>query len=309
MRKIVITPRGFARYGEEELRILREGGFTVDYNNTGKAYTVEEFYSHCAEAEGLIVGVEKVDRDFIDACPRLKAVVKFGIGTDNIDIPYCREKGIYVGRCAGTNSRSVAEMALTYILAETKNLYQSFFETKNGGWNKATGCEVMGKTLGIIGFGAVGKHLAKMAKGLEMRVLIYDVLPIDPDLAKEYGAEIADLETIYKTADFTSLHVPLTEETRDMISLKEMRMMKRSCVLINTSRGGIVSEKDLYLALSEKIIRAAYFDVFSSEPPAPDEPLLRLDNFYLTPHTASRAAEAEKRTCQVSARLILEALG
>lgn len=308
MRKIVITPRGFAKYGQDYIAQLEREGFTVDYNNTGKAYTKEQFYDHCKDAEGLIVGVDTVDQAFLDACPKLKAVVKFGVGTDNIDIPYCTARGIYVGRCVGTNSRAVAELAITFALAESKNLYTSIHETKNGGWNKYTGFQVLEKTFGIIGFGAIGKHLAQMAYGLGMKVLVYDVFPIDAQLAEQYHVTVSDLDTIYRTADFISVHVPLTDSTRNMISLPQMRLMKPSCVLINTARGGIVSEEDLYTALRDQLIRAAWFDVYSSEPPKADDPLLKLPNFYLTPHVASRAVEAEINTCISSTQQILDAL-
>ena len=308
MRKIVITPRGFANDGKDYIQLMERSGFSVDYNDTGKAYTISQFYSHCKDAEGIIVGMEQVDQAFIDSCPALKVVIKFGVGTDNIDIPYCQTKGIYVGRCVGSNSRSVAETAITFMLAETKNLSASLYETRQGAWNKYTGYEVLGKTLGIIGFGAVGKHLAQMAHGLGMRVLAYDIFDIDIVTADQFHVTVSDLDTIYKTSDFISLHVPLTKETENMISLHEMRKMKDSCVLINTARGGIVSEKDLFLALSEKMIRAAYFDVFTCEPPKTDEPLMTLENFHLTPHIASRAVEAERNTCRISTDEILNAL-
>ena len=309
MRKIVITPRGFAACGEDCIERMERCGFSVDYNDTGKAYTAAQFYEHCRDAEGLIVGVERVDREFIDSCPKLRAVVKFGVGTDNIDLAYCRDKGIYTGRCAGCNSRSVAELALAFALAETKNLYNSLHDTRSGAWNKYMGYEVLGKTFGIVGFGAVGKALAQMANGLGMHVLAYDAFEIGQECAEQFNVTISDLDTIYRTSDFISLHVPLTKETENMITLEEMKKMKRGCVLINTARGGIVSEKDLYRALAEKIIRAAYFDVFTSEPPERDEPLLTLENFYLSPHIASRAVEAEKNTCRISTDVILAALG
>lgn len=309
MRKIVITPRGFANYGKNYIDAMERNGFCVDYNDTGKAYTIEQFYGRCKDAEGLIVGVEQVDQTFLDACPNLKAVVKFGVGTDNIDIPYCQSKGIYVGRCAGSNSRSVAELAITFALAESKNLYSSLYETKNGAWNKYTGYEVLNKTFGIIGFGAVGKNLAQMASGLGMHVLVYDIFDIDESTAKQFHVTVSDLDTIYETSDFISLHVPLTKETENMITLQELKRMKKTCVLINTARGGIVSEPDLFQALAGRMIRAAYFDVFTREPPGGDEPLLTLDNFHLTPHIASRAAEAEINTCRISTDEILKALG
>lgn len=308
MRKIVITPRGFFGYGKAYIKELEEKGFIVDANDTGKSYTTEQFYEHCKDADALVVGVEQVDKAFIDACPKLKAVVKFGVGTDNIDIPYCSERGIYVGRCVGSNSRSVAELVIAFIMAELRDLSLSMAETKAGAWNKHTGGEVLGKTLGIIGFGAIGRHLANMANGLGMKVLVYDVSTISEVNAAVHHVTVADLETIYTTCDFISIHVPLTPETKNMIAAPQLAMMKKNCALINTARGGIVSEADLYPALKDKQIRAAYFDVFSAEPPKADEPLLTLDNFHLTPHIGSRTSEAELNTCRIATEEILKAM-
>lgn len=141
-----------------------------------------------------------------------------------------------------------------------------------------------------------------------MKVLAYDAFGIDQTLADSLNTEVASLEDILKGSDFISLHVPLAPETRDMISANELCQMKPGAVLINTARGGIVNEADLYAALKDKTIKAAYFDVFSSEPPKEDEPLLTLPNFYLTPHIASRSEEAEKNTADMATQIIIEAL-
>lgn len=306
--KVVITPRGFANCGEENVKYFQAAGIELDYNQTGKAYTKEEFYSLTADADGVIVGVETVDRAYIDSHPALKAVVKFGVGLDNIDVDYCREKGIFVGKTAGSNARSVAETAISFILADSKNLYESFDSTKDGNWAKLTGYEIEGKTVGIVGFGAIGKKVAQMAYGLGMQVLAFDPYGVDKAFAEKFDVTAVTKEEILSQSDFVSLHLPLTEETRDMISLPQLKAMKSQAVLINTARGGIVNEKDLYTALSEKLIRAAYFDVFTSEPPQKDEPLLTLPNFYLTPHIASRSAEAEQKTAAMATQIIIEAL-
>lgn len=308
MGKIVITPRGFANYGQDEIRYLESRGYEIHYNNTGKAYTRQQFLDYCRDAEGLIVGVEEVDREFIDNCPALRAVVKFGVGMDNFDLPYMAEKGIFAGRCVGSNSRSVAETAVSYMLAASKNLYDCIHETRQGGWNKYTGFEVLGKTVGIIGLGAIGKNVAVMCNGLGMKVLAYDTFDISPETEKEYNVRKTDLETLLKESDFITVHIPLTPETRDFISNAELTKMKKTAVLINTARGGVVNEGDLYKALNNRSIRAAYFDVFTSEPPLEGEKLLTLDNFYLTPHIASRSAEAEKNTVRIATEVILEGL-
>lgn len=307
-RKIVITPRGFAKCGLDNAKIMEKAGFSVVYNDTGLAYTAEEFSAVTQGAEGIIVGVESVDREYIDTHPGLRAVVKFGVGTDNIDVDYCKEKGIFVGRTVGSNARSVAETAISFVIADSKNLYDSIANTREHGWAKMTGYEVQGKTIGIVGFGAIGKEVAKMAWGLGMNVLVYDVCEVPGDLVDRYDIQVVSLDEIVEKSDFISLHIPLTNETRNTISSKELNRMKHNAVLINTARGGIVNEADLYSALKNRVIRAAYFDVFTCEPPLQEEPLLTLPNFYLTPHIASRSAEAEKNTADIATRVILEAL-
>ena len=306
--KIVVTPRGFAKCGLDNVPKIENAGFTVEYNATGNAYTKEEFYQVTQDADGVIVGVEQVDKAYIDAHPQLKAVVKFGVGTDNIDIPYCQEKGIFVGRTAGSNAQSVAETAISFLFADSKNLYESIADTRAGKWTKRTGYELAGKTIGIAGFGAIGKKVACMAYGLGMHILAYDPYAIDQEAAKAFDVEVVDFEEILKRSDFVSIHIPLTEETKDFIALAELQKMKPGAVLINTARGGIVNEQDLYTALSQGMIRAAYFDVLTSEPPKEDEPLMTLPNFYLTPHIASRSMEAEKNTADMATQVMLDAL-
>lgn len=306
--KIVVTPRGFAKCGLENAQIIRAAGFQLDYNDTGLTYTKEEFYRVTEDADGVIVGVETVDRAYIDAHPQLKAVVKFGVGTDNIDLEYCKEKGIFVGRTVGSNARTVAETAISFVIADSKNLFDSIQNTRSHGWTKMTGYEIQGRTIGIIGFGAIGKQVARMANGLGMQVLAYDAFPIDPQAAESANVTVTTPEQILRRSDFVSLHIPLTEDTKNCISRPQLEQMKPGAVLINTARGGIVNEEDLYEALKERIIKAAYFDVLVHEPPRVDEPLLTLPNFYLTPHIASRSAEAEKNTADMATQIILEAL-
>lgn len=306
--KIVITPRGFAKFGLEYAQIMNNQGFDVDYNDTGLQYDRQTLLDKCKDADGVIIGVESIDKDFIDNCPNLKAIVKFGVGTDNIDIEYANSKNIKVGKTVNSNSRSVAEGVIAYIMSDSINLIRSVNETKQFKWNKLTGYEVLGKKLGIIGFGAIGKHVATMANGLGINVLAYDPYTQDEKVYEEYNVKPSDFNQILKECDFISLHCPLTDSTRNLISLNEIKMMKSTSILINTSRGGVVNENDLYEALSSNLIRAAYFDVFSCEPINKDEKLLSLDNFYLTPHIASRTNEAELNTVRISTEVIMDYL-
>ncbi len=306
--KVLITPRGFANYGLDKVRYMESKGLEVHYNNTGKAYTKEEFYNLASDADAIIVGVDIIDKELIDKCPNLKVVCKFGVGTDNIDVDYAKEKGVFVGRTVGSNSKAVAEHVVALMFADAKNLYNTAKEVKDHKWNKPTGQEISGKTLGIIGFGMIGKHIANFANGLGMKVYAYDAFEITDETAKEFNVEKKSFEEIIAESDYVSLHVPLLESTKNMLSTEEFKKMKSNACLINAARGGIVDEEALYEALINKEIRSAYFDVYSTEPPTEDDKLLALDNFVLTPHTAARTIESEKRTCEMSTEIILQNL-
>lgn len=306
--KVLVTPRGFANYGLDQIRYMESKGLIVHYNNTGKAYTKEEFHKLASDADAIIVGVDLIDRELMEKCPKLKVICKFGVGTDNIDLDCAKEKGIFVGRTVGSNSKAVAEHVIALMFADAKNIYSTFKEVKEHQWNKPTGQEVSCKTLGIIGFGMIGKDIAAFANGLAMKVYAYDAFEILDEVAKEHNVEKKSFEEIISESDYISLHVPLLDSTKNMISTDEFKKMKRNACLINAARGGIVDEEALYEALVSKEIRSAYFDVYSTEPPAVDDKLIALDNFFLTPHTAARTVESEERTCKMSTEIIVEHL-
>lgn len=308
--KVVISPRGFATYGSEAINFLRSKGFEVDYNDTGNQYSYDEFLNKSKDAAGLIVGVDEIDKAFIDSCPNLKVICKFGVGLDNIDVEYAKSKDIYVGRTIGTNTNAVAEHVISLILADAKKLYSSIKSVKENKWIKLTGSEVKGKTLGIIGFGSIGQRTAELTSNLGMEILAYDIaeIKIDPNLLDTELIKVSSLENIIENSDYISLNIPLTKETRNLISVNELERMKETACLVNAARGGVVDETALYEALSNNVIRSAFFDVFSTEPPSKDEPLLTLDNFILTPHVASRTIESETRTCNLSASIVVDKL-
>lgn len=306
--KVVISPRGFATYGSEAINFLESKGIEVDYNNTGNQYSYDVFLEKSRDADGLIVGVDQIDKNFIDNCSNLKVICKFGVGLDNVDVRYAENKKIYVERTIGTNTKAVAEHVISLMFADAKNLYSSIKSVKENKWIKLTGSEINGKVLGIIGFGSIGQETAKLALNLGMEILAYDIaeIKVDSDMQNSDLFKIASIEEIIENSDYLSLNVPLTNETRNLISEKELNKMKETACLVNAARGGVVDEKALYHALNNKNIRSAYFDVFSTEPPSEEEPLLKLDNFILTPHTGSRTVESETRTCNLSASIVAD---
>lgn len=306
--KVVITPRGFANYGLDDVKRMEAKGIEVDFNQTGKAYSPEVFLEKCKDADGIIVGVDQIDRSFIEQCPNVKVICKFGVGTDNIDLQAAQDHAILVGRTVGSNSIAVAEHVVSLMFLASKNLFSTIQDSKQGKWDKPTGCELHKKTLGIVGFGAIGRYLAEFVKGLDMNILIYDTIDIPEDILQQYNVQSVSFDTIIEKSDYISLHVPLLDSTKNLIGEKELERMKSNACLINTARGGIVDEDALYHALKEHKIGSACFDVFSVEPPPVDSPLVALPNFYLTPHIAARTSESETRTCHMSTDIVLEKL-
>ena len=305
--KILVTPRAFAKSGMNQIEEMRKAGWEVHVNETGKSYTREEFMGYAKDVDGIIIGVDIADKEMLDSCSNLKAIAKYGVGVDNIDMEYAKEKGIKISRTIGSNSLSVAEHAMALIFTLAKNTYSAVADVKKGGWNKVYGFELAGKTIGIIGFGNIGKNLGRLAQGMGMQVMAYDAFPIDPTYAKEHDIKIASFEELIKESDIISVHMPLTEETKNMINKDTFAMMKPNALIINAARGGIVNEEDLYEALKKQVIAGAGFDVFTKEP-TKDSPLLELDNFILTPHTASKTKESDDNTIRMSIANILKDL-
>ena len=311
-KTILITPRGYARYGREAKGRLEALGYEMDINETGKPLSPETFAAKAREAVGIIVGVDECDRALLSQCKNLRAIVKFGVGTDNIDLDAAKEFGIAVGRCMGSNSNSVAEYTVGVMFAAARHLVASALDVRNGGWNKMSGYELLGKTVGIIGFGNIGRHVARICSGIGMRTLAYDAYDIPESALREHGTEKRTVEEILRESDFVTVHVPLTPETTNLIAAAQFDSMKPTAVLINAARGGIVNERDLLEALKNRKIYAAAADVFTSEPPAADEwvqELLHLDNFILTSHIAARTPEAEINTVNISTDVMIGLLG
>lgn len=308
---ILVTPRGYAKYGDEASKQLEALGYEMNVNRSGKPVPREDFVKQAKEATGIIVGVDELDAQLLKECKVLKAVVKFGVGTDNIDLDIAKECNIKVGRCVGSNSNAVAELTIGMMFAAAKWIVSTNVNIRSGGWEKPTGYELYGKTIGIIGFGNIGKHVARMAKGIGMKVLAYDVYDLAMDVLSAYDARQTSVDEILKTSDFISIHTPLNDQTKDMISAPQFKMMKDTAILVNAARGGIVNEKALYNALKNKDIFAAASDVFTTEPPENIEwvqDLIHLNNFILTPHIASRSVEAEQNTVRIATEEIIKLL-
>ena len=268
---------------------LKKNFIKVNINEKGIRIPEEELPNFYKDAEGIIVGLEKITPQLLDQLPKLKIIAKYGVGLDNIDIEACNKRNIQIGWAGGVNKRSVAEMALGFMLALTRNLYVTSNQLKNSIWNKNGGFQLTGKTIGIIGVGNIGKELIEILKPFNCNFLLNDVLDIN--ILNYKNAIIVEKNRIYNEADFISIHTPLTKETENLINLEVLKKMKSTSFFINTARGGIVNEKDLKYALKNGFIAGAALDVYDIEPPN-DLELLNLPNLICTPHTGGNAQEA-----------------
>lgn len=241
----------------------------------------------------------------LDSADALQCVGRLGVGLDNIDTDACKARGIAVYPATGANSDSVAELALGGIFVLFRNAYHVTEETLTGNWPRPRmmGREVMGKTLGIMGFGSIGRALAWRAKGVGMRVVAWDpFVPADAPVWAEMDVEpCAELNTLLAMSDAVSVHVPLTDETRDLIDAQAMSRMKPDAYLLNLARGGIVNEADLAQALKSGAIGGAFLDAFVIEPLPADNVFHGVPNLFLTPHAGARTVEADLKVCTMVA--------
>jgi D-3-phosphoglycerate dehydrogenase len=288
--KILVTPRSFAKHDPKPLEMLHERGFEVVQNPYQRPLTEEEISEIIKDIDGVIIGIDPLNRKVLEKAVKLKAISKYGVGVDNIDLDYAKEKGIKVSRAVGANFDAVADFTMCLMLAVARKITVIDRECRKNNWSKIMSMEIYGKTLGIVGTGHIGRGVIKRAKGFDMNILAFDVCP-DEKLAREYDVQYVGLEELYKNADIISLHVPLTEDTNKMIGKRELQMMKKSAILINTARGGLIDEDALYEALKENVIYGAGIDVFEQEPPL-NKKLFELDNIVISSHNGASTFEA-----------------
>ena len=294
------------KLNKKAIEILKEAGLEVD---SRPGISVEECIKICADADAIIVrsGI-KVTPAIIDAAAKLKVIVRAGVGYDNIDDKYAASKGVAVENTPFGNTNAAAEHTLTLLMMLAKHVIHSHIKLKRGEWDRKSfeGTELKGKTLGLIGLGNVGRKVAKVAVALEMNVQCYDPF-VDDAAMKAMGVKKAELEEVIKTSDYLTLHVPLTEKTRNLISAKEFAMMKDGVRILNVARGEVMNEKDLEDALNSGKVAAAALDVYSSEPPL-CKSLIAHEKVICTPHLGASTKEAQVNVAIDAANQVVAAL-
>lgn len=289
---IVITARDFSVCGIEALERLRQKGYNIinlTEQNMGSGTTEDAVLQAVRDAEVVIAGMEPFSEKILSACPHLKMISRRGIGYDSVDTAACRKYGVTLSRTAGVVEGAVAEHILAYILYFARRIDLQNRDMQKGLWNRIRVPGAKGRTLGLVGFGGIGKETALRAAALGMRVLYYCRHP-KKEWETEYGARYESLDELLKQSDYVSVNVPLTEKTRGMFDKKRFLSMKQGSIFINTARGAVADAQALKEVLDEGWIWGAAVDVFEQEP-CTDSPLIGCTNAVLTPHTASYTEE------------------
>lgn len=257
-----------------------------------KPYNKEQVIQYLNEAEAGLIDVEPYNDEIFDRLNgRCEILVRFGVGFDKVDLEAASRHGLCITRTTGANKTGVAEMALMMLLAAGRQVMINRETVNSGVWVKNIGRELIGKKVGILGFGNIGKALAKLLSGFDCEVLAYDVVR-DEDAAKDLGVRFADLDEILETCDGISVHLPYNPQTHHLINAQALEKMKETAVIVCTARGNIIDEDALYDALKNHRIAGAGLDVYGVEPLPKDSKLIGLDNIILTPHVASQTYES-----------------
>jgi phosphoglycerate dehydrogenase-like enzyme len=260
------------------------------YNPKGRHLDEDELVEFFSDADGVIVGMDPMTDAVMARLPKLKMIAKFGVGLDNIDLEAAERRGIAIGWTGGVNRRSVSEQTLCFMLGMMRNIFRYGKELKAGNWVKNGGFELTGKIVGIIGCGHIGTDLLRLLQPFGCRLLINDIE--DRSLvATELKASQVDLETLFKEADVITVHVPLSPSTRGMFNRKRFLEMQEGAFFINTSRGEVVVQADLFESLRSGHLAGAALDVFEEEPPT-DLDFLSLPTLWPTPHICGNSKEA-----------------
>jgi phosphoglycerate dehydrogenase-like enzyme len=286
---ISVTSRSFSRSKilRSELNDIYEN---VKFNESGEKFTVNSLCNFLIDCDKAIIGLEEINEQLLAQLPRLKVVSKYGVGLDSIDLHALKKFKVALGWTPGVNKRSVSELALGMIIGLLRKIPAASSETKLGEWRQDVGQNLSGKTVGIIGFGNIGKDLAVLLEAFGCKILAFDIVE-DKKFSQKHCIKYVGLNELLTKSEVISLHLPFNENTKNILSLDKLDLINQKSILINTARGGLVDENALYKKLKDGRMAGAAFDVFSCEPPRTNS-LLKLNNFIATPHIGGSSEEA-----------------
>lgn len=305
--KILVTPTSM-QPGKSSKALEELMAYSNDlvFNTTGKPLTEEELLPLLRDCDGYIAGLDFVTEKVMKSCEHLKVISRYGAGYDRVDIAAAKALSIPVTNTPGVNAEAVGELAFGLILSVARRIPYLHASTRVGGWVRSTGMELKGKTIGIMGLGAIGKVVARCAKGFDMTVMAYDPY-INEAYCENNAIKVSTFDEVLEQADVISLHLPLIDTTQHLINTAAFAKMKPAAILVNTSRGGIIDEEAAYDALKNDRLGGLALDAFEIEPPT-DSPLFTLNNVVATPHTGAHTAEAVEHMADLSVKNLIDVL-
>ncbi|WP_026930050.1 phosphoglycerate dehydrogenase [Glycomyces tenuis] len=304
----VLVTTAWLRPDDEVHRYLRDSDLEVAHSSfKDRARTGERLIDLVGPFDAVIAGTDPFTAEVLDAAPKLRVIGRTGVGYDNIDVEAATARGIAVCPTPGVNRQSVAEHTIGLLLAAARMIPQNVASVRGGGWDQVSGRELGGAVLGVVGLGAIGKLVATMAQGLGMTVIAHDPFP-DHEFAREHGIREAGLDELLGEADFVSLHLFLSPETRHLIDAAAIAKMKDGAFLVNAARGGVVHEDALADALASGKLAGAALDTVEVEPLPADSRLRGLDNLVVTAHIGAATVESRARSGMTAARSVVDGL-
>lgn len=304
-KKVLVTATNYSALCAEAKRLLEEAGCEIVENQLGRPHTYEELIPLVGDIDAVVAGVDTWDEAVFKQAPKLKAIARFGVGVDNIDLEQAKAYGIQVTNVPGGNANAVAELTVGLILSMMRNIPALQESAKRAYWDRRVGVELAGRTVGLLGFGNIAQMVARKLQGFDVRLIAYDKFP-NPAKAEALGVQLVESDEVLRQSDIVSMHLPSLKETHHMMSDAQFGMMKESAYFVNTARGALVDEQALYRALQAGRIAGAAIDVYEREPVAADNPLLKLDNLLATPHTAAETEETYRRVGLATAQALLD---
>jgi len=306
--KILVTPTSFgpsSKLAPKEKLI--EFADEIVYNPHSRPLTEDELIPLLEGCDGYLAGLDFITEKVLSAVKGLRVISRYGIGCDRVDLDAAKKHGIIVTNTPGANSDAVADLTVGLMLAVARGIPMLDRSTKQGEWKRRTGIELGGKTLGLLGFGMIGKAAARRAAGFDMNVIAYDPY-MDEAYAKDNNVVSKTQEQVIAESDFLSLHLPLIESTVNIINEAALAKMRSGAVIINTARGGLIDEAALYNSLKSGHLGGAALDAYESEPPDAGQPLYQLENVVTTPHTGAHTAEASLNMATMAVDNLIDVL-
>jgi D-3-phosphoglycerate dehydrogenase len=306
MPKILITARSFKK-SKKALKLLEKENYELVYNPFDRPLKESELIGLVSGVNAIVAGVDEITEKVIaNAMPTLKIIARHGVGVDNVDLVAANKYGVIVTNTPGANSIAVAELTIALMLALVRHITTINVKVRENNWQRIMGIELNGKTLGIIGLGNIGCEVVKRLNSFNMKILAYDKYE-KSEMIEKYNITYVSLDKLLEESDFITLHLSVTDETKGIINKRNLEKMKESAMLINTARGELIVERDLYDALKNKKIAGAALDAFENEP-LRDSPFFELENVILTSHIGAYTAESVDRMATMAALEVVRVL-